>query len=168
MHITQKHIVCRSSYITFPNTVITFPNVVIIFLHTVIIFPNINWTWLKVVSLLSLKRSITNVWKGSKYVSTLCLKQPPKMFYKKSFSKKFRNIHKKTPALKSLFIKVAGLKLFSRECCKIFKNTILKSICERLLLLLPKNLTFRKSVKKKTKVNRKLKVISCTNIFGWN
>ena len=124
MHVTRKHIVCRSSYITFPNTVITFPNVVIIFLHAVIIFPNINWTWLKVVSLLSLKRSITNVWKGSKYVSTLCLKQPPKMFYKKSFSKKFRNIHKKTPVLKSLFIKVAGLKLFSRECCKIFKNTI--------------------------------------------
>ena len=37
-------------------------------------------------------------------------KQTPKVFYKKGCSKKFRNIHRKTPVLESLFNKVAKLK----------------------------------------------------------
>ena len=35
-------------------------------------------------------------------------KQPPEVFYKKSCSEKCRNILRKTPALESLFNKVAG------------------------------------------------------------
>ena len=38
-------------------------------------------------------------------------KQPPEVFYKKSFFKKFRSIHRKTPVLESLFNKVADLQL---------------------------------------------------------
>ena len=34
--------------------------------------------------------------------------QEPKVFYKKSCSSKFRNIHRKTPVLECLFKKVAG------------------------------------------------------------
>ena len=70
-----------------------------------------------------------------------CQKQPPKVFYKKSYSwkKTFRNIHRKEIALKSLFNKVACIQgsyfikkriqrtctciNFSFEHCKIFKNT---------------------------------------------
>ena len=49
------------------------------------------------------------------------------MFCKKSCSKKFRNIHKKTPVLESLFNKVAGLKRDSNtgvscECFEIFRK----------------------------------------------
>ena len=41
-------------------------------------------------------------------------KQPPEVFYKKVVLKNFRNIHRKTPVLESLFNKVAslGLQLF--------------------------------------------------------
>ena len=56
------------------------------------------------------------------------------MLYKKNSSKNFRNIHRKTPVLESLFNKVAGLQtcnylkktptpVFSCKCSKIFKNT---------------------------------------------
>ena len=46
----------------------------------------------------------------------------------KSFSQKFCNIHRKTPALESLFTKVAGLtptKVFSCEYREMFKNSFL-------------------------------------------
>ena len=36
-------------------------------------------------------------------------KQPAEVLYKKNCSKAFRNIHRKTPVLESLFDKVAGL-----------------------------------------------------------
>ena len=37
-------------------------------------------------------------------------KEPPEVFYKKSFSRKFRKIHWKTPVLETLFDKVAILR----------------------------------------------------------
>ena len=46
------------------------------------------------------------------------------MFYKKSYSQKFHNIHRKTPALESLLNKVAGF----------LRTPILKNICKWLLL----------------------------------
>ena len=63
-------------------------------------------------------------------------KQPPEVFYRKSYSKKFRNIHRKTPALDDcLFNRVAGAglkicnyikrdfnKRFFCEYCENFKN----------------------------------------------
>ena len=67
------------------------------------------------------------------------------MFYKKAVLKKFCYTHKKTPVLESLFNKAADLKtcnfkrdsnkgFFSVNIVKFFKISILKSICERLLL----------------------------------
>ena len=64
-------------------------------------------------------------------------KQPPELFYVKSYSYKFRNIHSKTPLLKSLFLiklqafmPVALLKKESNtgvlQYCRIFKNTYFK------------------------------------------
>ena len=64
-------------------------------------------------------------------------KQPPELFYVKSYSYKFRNIHSKTPLLKSLFLiklqaftPVALLKKESTtgvlQYCRIFKNTYFK------------------------------------------
>ena len=63
-------------------------------------------------------------------------KQPPEVFYRKSCSYKFRNIHRKTPSLETLFNTVAsaGLKtcncikrdfnkVFFCEYCENFKNT---------------------------------------------
>ena len=62
-------------------------------------------------------------------------KQPPEVFYKKSCSKTFGNIHRKTPTLESLLNRVTCLKtcnvikkrlqrrLFSSEYCEIFRNT---------------------------------------------
>ena len=40
-------------------------------------------------------------------------KQPPEVFCKKRCPWKFRNIHRKTPVLESLFNKVAGLKAYN-------------------------------------------------------
>ena len=72
-------------------------------------------------------------------------KQPLESFYKSKFSYKPCNIYRKSPVLKSLLNKVAGLQqvfrpatlllqVFSYEYCEILKSTILKSICVRLLL----------------------------------
>ena len=66
--------------------------------------------------------------------------QPLEVFYKRSCSQKFRNIHRKTPVLESLFNNAGA-----RQTCNILKkdsNTsvflwilqILKNFCERLLL----------------------------------
>ena len=68
-------------------------------------------------------------------------KQPPEVFYRKSCSEKFRNIHRKTFVLESPFNRLAGFK----TCCfpvnfvKFLRTLILMKICEQLLLplLLP-------------------------------
>ena len=68
------------------------------------------------------------------------LKQPPEVFCKKSFSKKFRNIHWKTPVLESLF----NTKRLQHRCLPVniakFLRTsgIPKNICKRLFLSMPK------------------------------
>ena len=71
-------------------------------------------------------------------------KQPPEVFYICSW--KFRIIHKKTPVLEPLFNKVAGAQAykfikkrrqhmcFSANIAKFLRTSILKNICERLLL----------------------------------
>ena len=71
--------------------------------------------------------------------------QPLEMFYKISCSKKICNIQKETPALESLFHKVAGLqtcnftkkKIHNRgflvNIAKFLRTPILKNIYERLL-----------------------------------
>ena len=46
-------------------------------------------------------------------------KQPPKVFYKKSCSEKFRKIHRKTPLLESLFNKVAA-----QNACNFIKKRL--------------------------------------------
>ena len=46
-------------------------------------------------------------------------KQPPEALYKKSCSQKFRNFHRKTPAVKSLFHKVADL-----QACNFLKKRL--------------------------------------------
>ena len=54
-------------------------------------------------------RKPTNGWFWRVHIRHwLYQKQPPEMFYKKSSSWKFHNIHKKTPASESLFDKIAG------------------------------------------------------------
>ena len=64
------------------------------------------------------------------------------MFCKKSCSKEFRNIYRKTPVLEFLFNKVAGLKdrlqhrSFPVNIAKFLRTPILKNICEQLLLSL--------------------------------
>ena len=62
---------------------------------------------------------------SDKYIS-INQKQPPYVFYKKLFLK-ISNIHRKTPVLKFLFNKVAGLKIRTNvgvcEYCGISKNT---------------------------------------------
>ena len=71
------------------------------------------------------------------------------MFFKTHrCSKKFRNVHRKTPVLETLFIKVTGLtacilikketptQVFSCEYCKIFKNSF---FVEHLLIILFRN-----------------------------
>ena len=50
-------------------------------------------------------------------------KQPLEVFYKRSCFQKFCNIYRKTPVVESLFSKVVPKQIFSREYCKIFKNT---------------------------------------------
>ena len=61
------------------------------------------------------------------------------MFYKKGYSEKFRNIHRKTSVLESLFNKIAGLQVFSCEYCDISKNGFFIEHLQWLLL----NLVFR-------------------------
>ena len=68
------------------------------------------------------------------------------LFCKKRYPKKFRNIHKKTPVLESLFNKVAGQKAchfikkwlqhrcFLVNLAKFLRTPTLKNICELLLL----------------------------------
>ena len=50
-------------------------------------------------------------------------KQSLEIFYKKSCSKNFCNVHRKKPELECLFSKVVPTRVFSCEHCKIFKNT---------------------------------------------
>ena len=88
-------------------------------------------------------------------------KQPSEVFYKKGFPKKFRNIHRKTPVLASLFNKVSGFqgcnvikkrlqnRCFPVNIANFLRTTILKNICERLLLYLTdisEQLVFRKAI----------------------
>ena len=84
------------------------------------------------------------------YTSGICLgslleipkatvqKQSPEVFYKKAVFKTFRNIHRKTAVLESLFNKAAGLaclatlmketpsQTLSIEYCEVLKNTHFK------------------------------------------
>ena len=72
-------------------------------------------------------------------------KQPPQVFYQERCSLKFRNIHRKTPVLESLFHKAASLqacnfvkKRFQHRCfpvniAQFLRIAILKNNCERLL-----------------------------------
>ena len=48
------------------------------------------------------------------------------MLYKNSFFKKFLNIHRRIPALESLFNKETPTQIFPCECCGIFKSTYFK------------------------------------------
>ena len=50
-------------------------------------------------------------------------KPPPNVLYKKSWSQKFRNIHRKTSCWSLFLIKEAPTQVFSCENCEIFKNT---------------------------------------------
>ena len=73
-------------------------------------------------------------------------KQPSEMFYKESFSQKFCNIHRNTPASQSLFDKVVDLeacnfikkrhqgRCFSVNIMEFLKNPILTNTCKQLLL----------------------------------
>ena len=73
-------------------------------------------------------------------------KQSPEVFCKKKCSLKVRKFHRKTSVLESLFNKVAGLpscnfiKKWLQQWCfpvkfpKLLRTSILKNICERLLL----------------------------------
>ena len=73
-------------------------------------------------------------------------KQPLGVFYKKSCFAQFRKFHWKTTVIESLFNKVADLqacnftkkrlqhRCFPVKFVKFFRTTILKNICERLLL----------------------------------
>ena len=76
--------------------------------------------------------------KKKKVTSTLKIsrrqKQPPEMFYEKSCSSKFLNIHRETPVLESLFKKAAGLKetLLKRDSNTGVFPGILLSFQERL------------------------------------
>ena len=63
------------------------------------------------------KHSIIDDRQGPKY--TPHLKQPPKLFYKRSYSYKFRNNQGKAPVLESLLNKVAG-----REACNVIKKRL--------------------------------------------
>ena len=73
-------------------------------------------------------------------------KQPPEVFYRKSCSQKFRNIHRKAPVLESPFNRLAGFKTcnflkkrlrhrcFNVNTVKFLRTLILMKICEQLLL----------------------------------
>ena len=80
-------------------------------------------------------------------LSIILHKQPPEVFCEKSCSGKFCNIHRKAPVLESLFHKVVGLQVcnfikqklqhrcFLCNLAKFVRTSILKNICERLLLI---------------------------------
>ena len=61
-------------------------------------------------------------------------KHPPEVFYENNCSSKFRNIHRKTPVLESLFKKRLQRRFFSANIAKFIRTPIMKNICERLLL----------------------------------
>ena len=73
-------------------------------------------------------------------------KQSSEVFYKKSCSKKFYNIHRKTPVQESLFVNVIGLqtcnfmkkrleqRCFSLNIVKFLRKPTLKNTYEQLLL----------------------------------
>ena len=67
-------------------------------------------------------------------------KQP--VFYKKAVLKCFWNIYKKIPVLKSLFnfIKKLQHRCFTVNIAKFLRTSILKNICERLLLKTPRGM----------------------------
>ena len=72
--------------------------------------------------------------------------QPPEVLYRKSCYWKFRNIHRKTPVLESVFNRLAGFKTcnflkkrlrhrcFPVDIAKFLKTLILTKICEQLVL----------------------------------
>ena len=82
-------------------------------------------------------------------------KSPQEAFYRKSCSWKFRNIHTKTSVLESLFNKVAYLRAcsftkkrlqgrcFPANIVKFLRTSILKNICERLLLEIMEKFIFK-------------------------
>ena len=75
---------------------------------------------------LSLKRCCESLTVFQAFQSAILLvlnlqKQPTDVFYKKSFSWKFLNIHRETLT-----------QVFSCEYCKILRTTIFKNICKRL------------------------------------
>ena len=57
---------------------------------------------------------------------------PPEVFYEKSVSYKFHNIHKKTPVLKSLlkklYLKETPTQMFSCDYREISKNTYFEEV----------------------------------------
>ena len=61
-------------------------------------------------------------------------KQPPEVFYKKSFSLKCLNILRRKPVLESLFNEETLTQIFPCESYTFLRKFILKNICERLLL----------------------------------
>ena len=62
-------------------------------------------------------------------------KQTPELFYRKSCSEKFRNIHRKTPVLESPFNRFARFcRCFPVNIAKFLRTRILMKICEQLLL----------------------------------
>ena len=73
-----------------------------------------------------------------------CQKEPPEVFYKKSCSKKFRSIHRKTPVLEVLFScrprlgtllkKRLQHRCFPVNFARFLGTPILKNVSERLLL----------------------------------
>ena len=60
-------------------------------------------------------------------------KQPAEVCYKRSWSLKFRNIHRKTPVMEFLFNKVYQKETLTQKIAK-FVRTHTKNICKRLLL----------------------------------
>ena len=61
-------------------------------------------------------------------------KQPPEVFYYKSCSSKFRNIHRKTTVLESLLKKGLQHRCFRVNTGKYLRTPILENSCEQLLL----------------------------------
>ena len=85
------------------------------------------------------RKWIAQFWRSyfSGYLRLIAVPKSSRRSIKKLFLK-FCNIHRKTPVLESLFNKVAGLRLQHRcffvNIWKILSTTILKNICERLIL----------------------------------
>ena len=61
-------------------------------------------------------------------------KQPPEVFYNESYSKKFCNIHRKTPVLESVFKKRLQRRYCPVKIAKFLWTIIFDQICKRLPL----------------------------------